>query len=81
MWGPAMASNSTPTTTSKRVTCNGPYCAQRRVHHEDQFTMRGKPVEFDAPADAVGPFFCSLECWAYWKSSQRRNPKGEVLNG
>ncbi len=57
--------------TLKKVKCDGPFCAQRRVHYENQFTMRGKPIEFDVPVEAVGPYFCSIECWSYYKGVKR----------
>ena len=52
------------TKNSKRVTCAGPTCAARRVHHEMPDTPRGTQYLWISE-DQPEPVFCSIECMMY----------------
>ncbi len=52
----------------KKVSCQGPGCSNRRVHYEKPDEPRGIQ-EFWVAEWIEGPFFCSIECHAYWKGT------------
>lgn len=60
---------------TKTVTCQSTSCPSRRRHHDEPYEPRG-PQTFEAPIDAKGPFFCSIECQAYGKSELKDEHEG-----
>lgn len=56
--------------TSKLVDCDGPHCADRRIHHERPDTPRGVQ-QVRVPQDYTGTAFCSIECSMYWRGQKR----------
>lgn len=51
---------------TKEVTCASTSCPRRRIHHESPLEERGLQ-KFWVKADEPGPYFCSIECYMYWK--------------
>jgi hypothetical protein len=50
-----------------RVKCDGPGCANKRIHFEQPDTPRG--IQYvSVPTNYHGPVFCSMECHMYWKA-------------
>lgn len=66
---------------TKSVVCMGPGCASRRIHHEHPHIERGTQF-LDVPFDHPGPYFCSIECQAYYYGERNLdmfgNPRKEV---
>lgn len=54
----------------KMVDCDGPHCAERRIHHERPDTPRGIQ-RVEVPQNHTGPAFCSIECSMYWKGQKK----------
>jgi hypothetical protein len=51
----------------KSVQCSYSGCGDRRRHHENP-EPRGIRNTFIVPGDSKGPWFCSIECSAYYKA-------------
>jgi hypothetical protein len=54
----------------KVVTCESTSCPKRRRHHDEPYRPRGLQ-KFEVPDDAVGPFYCSIECSVYGKNEKK----------
>lgn len=62
-----------------RVKCMSTSCPGRRRHHDEPYVARGDQW-VEAPDGHPGPYFCSLECWSYWKAEQKeakRDPEAD----
>jgi hypothetical protein len=54
----------------KKIPCGSPGCGDRRAHHERPDEPRGLQM-CTVRANHVGPAYCSLNCYFYYKGTQK----------